>query len=394
MRRHLPRGSALASRGLTWVMNLIQTTNNHFRHPEEHASDDRPGSRANGHQIVCLKRSQMLAVYDVKASNGMEVAEEASLLPQIELPLRATYFPLGFPLDVCSNSPAVIAAAEESWKLFLPKFTDTRMEIRFGVQGDENDDAALPPAPICCMQSNLMLCIADAHNFLVCDFNNSHSFGMITQATASSLQYFRYHFLEAAALSTITSLHAAPVHAACVCPLGIGMLLCGDSGAGKSSLAYAGARAGWSFVCDDSSYLLLGRADSLVIGNSHKIRFRNSGVDLFPELEGKPITPRAVGKPSIEVPTSEMPDLKTCDSATVEYVVFLNRRIQSADGLVPLSRSSVLPWFMQSITAATQSRSAQQAAVDRLLSVPIFELRYHDLDWAIERLEQLATKGR
>ena len=231
----------------------------------------------------------------------METAE-TSLLPQIELPLRATYSPLGFPLDVFSNSPAVLAAAEESWKSFLPKFAHTHMEIRISVQGDENDDATLPPTPVCCMQSNLFLCVADAHNFMVCDFNNNRSFGTITPATAGSLQYFRYHFLEAAALTTITSLHAAPVHAACVCPLGIGVLLCGDSGVGKSSLAYAGARAGWSFVCDDSSYLLLDGVDPVVIGNSHKIRFRSSGVKLFPELDGKPITPRVVGKPSIEVP--------------------------------------------------------------------------------------------
>lgn len=325
-------------------------------------------------------------------ANGLEVAE-TSLLPQTELPLRGTYFPLGFPLDVFSNSPAVIAAAEESWKFFQPRFTQTRMEIRIAVQSDEDDNSTLPPAPVGCLQSNLLLCVADAHNFIVSDFNNGLSFGTITKATANSPLYLRYHFLEAAALATITSLHAAPVHAACVCPQGVGMLLCGVSGVGKSSLAYAGARSGWTFICDDASYLL-GSADRVVIGNAHKIRFRDSGVKLFPELEGKPITPRAIGKPSIEVHTAELPDLKTSDSATIEYVVFLNRRSQSADGLVPLSRSSVISWFMESVIAATQGRLAQEAAVDRLLSVPIFELRYRDLDWAVERLERLAATGR
>jgi hypothetical protein len=29
-----------------------------------------------------------------------------------------------------------------------------------------------------------------------------------------------------------------------------------------------------------------------------------------------------------------------------------------------------------------------------LLSVPIFELRYRNLDWAVERLERLAAIGR
>jgi hypothetical protein len=376
----------LAIREFIQVKNLTQTTNNHFRYSTEQSDKGLTDVRANRHQIVCLKRSPMLT------ANGMEVAE-TSLQPQIELPLRATYFPLGFPLDLFSNSPAVLAAAEESWKFFQPRFTETRMEIRIAVQGDENDNSTLPPAPIGFLQSNLLLCVADAHNFVVCDFNNSRSSGTITKATANSPLYLRYHFLEAAALGTITSLHAAPVHAACVCPGGVGMLLCGVSGVGKSSLAYAGARSGWTFVSDDASYLL-GSEDRVVIGNAHKIRFRDAGVKLFPELEGKPITPRATGKPSIEVPTTELPDLKTSDSATIEYVVFLNRRSQSADGLVPLSRSSVIAWFMESVIAATQSRLAQEAAIDRLLSVPIFELRYRDLDWAVERLEQLAATGR
>jgi hypothetical protein len=366
---------------------LTQTANNRFRYLADQSDKDLTRAHTNKHQIVYLKRSQM------PTADGMEV-EETTLLPQIDLVLRATYFPLGFPLDVFSNSPAVIAAAEESWKFFQPKFTHTPMEISISVQGEESGNNRLPPAPYCCVQSNLMLFIADAHNFVVCDFNNRRSFGRITETTADSPLYLRYHFLEAASLAMITSLHAAPVHAACVCPLGVGMLLCGDSGVGKSSLAYAGVRAGWTYVCDDSSYLLLDNPDRMVIGNTHKIRFRNSGVTLFPELEGRSITPRASGKPSIEVPTAEFPGLKTSDSSNVEYVVFLNRRSQSADSLVPLSPSSVLSWFTQHITGASQCRSSQEAAIDRLLSVPIFELRYRDLDWAVERLERLAATGR
>jgi len=133
--------------------------------------------------------------------------------------------------------------------------------------------------------------------------------------------------------------------------------------------------------------------DRLVIGNGHKIRFRSAGVELFPELDGRPITRRAAGKPSIEVPTTELPGLTTTDSAVAEYVVFLNRRAPGGDALLPLSKSSVLPWFTQFITAATRSRAAQEDTLERLLAVPIFELRYRNLDSAVERLYQLAATG-
>jgi hypothetical protein len=341
-----------------------------------------------------LKKPQTLSADEVKTSSWAGVGEGDSLVQQAELPLRATHYPLGFPLEVFSNSPAVMVAAEESWKNFRQMSTHAPLELHITVQGDDDSDSVLPPAPKCCLQWDILLCVADSHNFIACDLNHGRSFGRITRVTAESPLYLQYHFLEAAALSMVTGLLAAPVHAACVCPLGHGMLLCGDSGAGKSSLAYAGARAGWTFLSDDASYLPLNGRDRQVVGNGHKIRFRSSGVELFPELDGRGITPRAAGKPSIEVPTTELPDITAADSAIVEYVVFLNRRDPGADALVPLSKASVFPWFLQFITAATQSRADQEAALEKLLSVPIFELRYRNLDWAVERLERLAATGR
>ncbi|QNI30745.1 aldolase [Alloacidobacterium dinghuense] len=313
-------------------------------------------------------------------------------MPQVDLPLRARFFPLGFPLELATNSKAVMAAAEESWKHFRSQLVEEVLELHIAVQ-DADGSSTLPPAPVYSQQWNTWLCVADANNFVMCDPNHGRSFGSVAQSTVDSSLYFRYHFLEAAAMWMISA-RTAPVHAACVSIFNSGMLLCGDSGAGKSSLAYAAARAGWTYLTDDASYLLLNGTNHQVVGNSHSIRFRNSGVELFPELEGRRITPRAAGKPAIEVPTTELHNLVTTDSAIVEYIIFLNRRSMNSDSLVPLSKESVLPWFMQFITGANESRVSQEAALKALLSVPIYELRYSTLDWAVQRLDKLATSGR
>lgn len=333
----------------------------------------------------------MLSADELKPGGCMLVASGA-LLPQVDLPLRARFFPLGFSLDLFTNSNAVIAAAERSWESFRAQQGEPALELRIAVLDDDGTHP-LPPAPLYSQQWDTWLCVADANNFVMCDPNSGRSFGSVTQSVVRSSLYFRYHFLEAAAMWMIST-RTAPVHAACVSVRNFGMLLCGDSGAGKSSLAYAAARAGWTYVTDDASYLLLNDFNRRVVGNSHSVRFRDSAVQLFPELEGRHVTPRAAGKPSIEVPTSELPALATADSAIVEYVIFLDRRGVSPDSLVPLSKESVLPWFMQNINGANESRTFQEAALKRLLSVPIFELRYRDLDWAVERLDQLAITGR
>jgi hypothetical protein len=337
---------------------------------------------------------QMLTPDIVRAMEEIVPTEADSVLLNANLSLKALHFPLGFPLEITTNSPAVLAAARQSWGLFQPRFSGPPLILRIGVTRNATDSPNIPTAPVCRIQKNLMTSIADANNFVTCDLNAGFSFGWVTQQTAETPLYLRYHLLEAAALGMISTLRAAPLHAACVVPFGHGMLLCGNSGAGKSSLAFAGARAGWTFVCDDASYLPFDRTDRMVIGNCHQIRLRDSGVQLFPELEGRPITPRATGKPSIEIPTADLPELITAESAIVKSIIFLNRRDAETPGLFPYARESALSWFSQFPLKTTASYGTQVAAIRHLLDVEIFELRYTDLDWAIERLETLALTGR
>jgi len=319
--------------------------------------------------------------------------ESDPVLANAVLPLRALYYPLGFPLEIITNSPTVLEAAQGSWGLFQPKFPTPPFTLRLGVTENTLESPGLPPAPTHRIKKNLLSSIADAHNFVICDLNAGFSFGWITQQTVESELYLRYHFLEAAALSMIGALRAVPLHAACVALLGHGMLLCGDSGAGKSSLAFAGARSGWTFVSDDASYLPFERRDRLVVGNCHQVRLRDSGALLFPELKGRPITPRAAGKPSIEIPTADLPELLTADSATVQSVIFLNRNDANIPELLPFDKETALSWFHQSPLKTKESYSVREAAIRHLLDVEIFELRYTDLNWAVERLQALAATG-
>ncbi|WP_263366664.1 phosphoenolpyruvate carboxykinase (ATP) [Edaphobacter bradus] len=314
------------------------------------------------------------------------------ILAKAGLPLRATFFPLGFPVEVATNSHAVLAAARESWGRFQRRSAHTPLTICLGVASDADASSSLPPAPVCRARGHLMSHIADAYNFIHCDLHTGFSFGWITPQTAESPLYLRYHLLECAALCMIAALRATPLHAACVTVSGHGMLFCGDSGAGKSSLAFAGARSGWTFTSDDSSYLLLD-CDRTIVGNCHQLRLRDSGTQLFPELEGRTVTPRATGKPSIEIPTAELPGFLTSESASIQSIVFLNRSNVRTPELVPYPWEKANAWFQQFPYDTASTRAAQQAALSHLLEVPIFELRYTGLDWAIDRLNTLALTG-
>ena len=312
-----------------------------------------------------------------------------------KLTYEAMYFPVGYPVRVLSNSAEVLAAAAQSWSSFNPVFHREPLEVLLDVKPDSDKNHTLPPAPTHMVKGALLVEVADIDNFFIADLKKGRALGRVTETTIRSSEYFRYFVLEAATLSMIASFRAAAIHAACVRVDGKGILLCGDSGDGKSTLAFAGSKLGWTYVADDSTYLPMDRTDRLVVGNCSKVRFRPSGVELFPELAGRPITPRATGKPSIEVSMSEWPDISISGTAFVDHLVFLNRKHVDKQELVPLRPSTVWPWFRQYFLMSTHEACiAQEAALSRLLSAGIYEIRYNDLGWAIDRINQLAMRGK
>jgi HPr Serine kinase C-terminal domain len=314
------------------------------------------------------------------------------VLSQFRLPLRGTYYPLGFALEIATNSGEVLAAAEESWGSFQGKFSELPLRLEIGVMADGSKDC--PPPPGCRSRGNLLTIIADAGNFSVCDLSRGFAFAWLTQSTVADRAYLRYYFLEAMGSTLLEALYLTPLHAACVQIGGRGVLLCGESGAGKSSLAFACARNGWKFLSDDSSAIVRKRPGRVVVGNPCQMRFRESAVELFPELKEQRVTPRATGKMAIELATAALPEIAKQAECQVDYIVFLNRREPAPPGLLSLPKETAWQYFEQYMCfGGAAVHQAQSASIHDLLTAKLFEMRYSDLDWAVERLETLVREG-
>jgi HPr serine kinase-like protein len=336
----------------------------------------------------------MLNTGDVEIGGLIDSASDP-LLCKAELQFERTYFPLGFPVKIATNSEAVLEAADESWKHFKPSFQRTALHLKVAISG-EDKNAILKP-PVYRSQDNLLSIIADADNFAVCDLNTGFAFSWLTPSVVQDRAYIRYFFLEAAVMCLLSSSYLTSVHAACVELQGCGILLCGDSGAGKSSLAFACASSGWSYISDDASYIVQGSRNRIVLGNSHQIRFRPSASYLFPELQDLGITPRATGKPSIEVSTRLLnPDIITVTETQVRFIVFLNREKSCVPDLVPFPKEVAQIRLQPSLFGTKEIQDKQADALQALLSseVGVYELFYSDLNWAVSRLETLAKEKR
>jgi hypothetical protein len=311
-----------------------------------------------------------------------------ALLCNMELPHRGIFYPLGYPVEIITNDKAVVQAADESFGHGrLSRLSET-LQVRVGVSSAGGSEC--PPEPIRREYNYLYSLVADVNNQAMLDLRSCINFTWVTRAAVNHRIYFRYNFLEKAVYLLLGASVVTDLHAACVSMNGKGILLIGDSGAGKSTLAYACARAGWTYTSDDTSYLINDSIVPRVIGHAHRARFRPSAKALFPELEPFGLTPRLEGKPSIEVPISELPVPKTATEAIVTSIVYLNRYPSAAGKLILLPNGTATQRACGELYSAGEIRAKHENILQALSDIPTYELQYRDLDQGIHALNLLS----
>src|SRR5262249_32760300 len=153
--------------------------------------------------------------------------------------------------------------------------------------------------------------------------------------------------------------------------------------------SYACARAGWTFVSDDCTWLMPDSAERIAIGR-RRGRFRLDAPKLFPELEGYAIRARPNGKISIEVPLEELPQLRTAQLTHVGGVVFLERQ-PGKPGLVLLTASGMIERMLADLPQyGGDVDILHERTVRGLAGAPAWVMRYETLEQAIKMLETVA----
>ena len=323
--------------------------------------------------------------------SSIEKAIHDPVLAEFELPLRRTFFFFGYPVEIETNSADVIAAADEGWGAFEQAFDDEPVRFCLGVR--ESGAEGMPAESVIRAREHVAVIVADAENFALLDFERGYGFGWVTQSTAADHPLLRYRFLISGPGMLVEQRAFAPLHGALVVRNGIGVMLAGDSFAGKSTLAYACARAGWTYVSDDGAFLVRAREDRLAVGDPHTIRFRPDAPQLFPELADRLPTVRPNGKIAIEVLTREL-GLKTAASCQVEHVVYLNREHPGPAHIRRVAKERIFEqWAQYSSYGTEEVRAAQRRGHRRMLDAELWEMQYTGLDDAVARLERLVDAG-
>jgi hypothetical protein len=304
---------------------------------------------------------------------------------KVALSLTREYFPLGFRLELATNSPDVLAAADEAWsgQQLLYSSAPVVMHVIVAPEGELSSDCGHH------LHGRYYSVISDPHNFAQVDLDAQFAYIHVSRKTAADHTWLRWFFIEPLAYVILSQRYIAMLHAGCVARNGSGVLLCGSSTAGKSTLAYACARAGWTFVADDCTCLLPDSPERVAIGRSRQARFRLDAPELFPELAVHTARSRPTGKIGIEVPMWELPRIRSTDRVPIGAVVFLERR-PGPPVAEPVPGPETVERVLDDMPSYGPAVDAMhEATVQRLAEVPAWRLRYHSIGDGVELLSKL-----
>jgi len=306
------------------------------------------------------------------------------------LPFRRRWYPMGYPIDVVTNSAEVLAGAASIWQAYPSLSEEAPVELKIEVS--ESGAAPVPAAP--CHLEHLVTIVQGPDNFAIADMVSGVGLMRISREVAKNSGWFLYHFLEPIAYVLLGARHFAMVHASCIALQGAAVLLCGPAGAGKTCLAYASAKRGWSFISGDATQLPRGERDLTVVGRPFSIRFRYSAKVLFPELSAFRASLRPNGKCDLELDPRQL-GLSLCLRARAGLVVFLNRVPGiSRPEIQPASRRYAQDTLRESIRVGdARTRAEQAATLDRLIDKPCVLLTYSDPAEAEKLLRSMVTKA-
>ena len=299
------------------------------------------------------------------------------------------YYPLGFPLRLWSNSHQVMDAAAASWSDFPAAFSTRPLEIQAVVESSL--ETASPTPPDYQGREHLFL-IMGGQDSAACDHSQGFAVCRLRDSTVRHQAFTSYYYLEAIALHLLTQRYLTPVHAACVTRHGAGVLLCGDSGAGKTSLAYACAKRQWCYVSDNESWLLREHAGRVALGNPRRIRFRESAPELFPELRTQQPFLFANGKMSLTLEMSGRPEFSTAFQADISHLVFLDRNGHT--GIDKVTKEEAFQRLLSGVPAySSPVRREHEASLRRLVEAETVCLSYQSLDAGVDLLDQLVARS-
>ncbi len=264
----------------------------------------------------------------------LDPAERSVKLVHDSLPLEAQFYVAGSVWDVRSNSEEVLRAFGETFDRAESGRQKAGLNLRFCVDFGVKD-AHRWTQPHFRALDHLYYATYGPYDSMLVDQSGRHVIGSFSPAVAGDRRYWKQTILPILLGIVGASIGVTPVHCACVVKGGSGLLLAGESGAGKSTSALALSLNGFSYLSDDCTYLSRSGNQIRAWGLPTPVKLLPDAARHFPELHSlKPVS-TLNGELAFTVDPTEMFNVERCLSCEPRWLVFLERRDET-EGSTPV----------------------------------------------------------
>jgi hypothetical protein len=251
------------------------------------------------------------------------------------LPLRARFLVAGSIWDLRSNSEDILQAMQETFDQVGGE-QPTDLHLRFRV------DFAIHNAPRWSKPNfraldHLYYATYGPCDSMLVDQMGRRVIGSFSPAEARDLRHWKQIVLPVLLGIASASIGVTPVHCACVVKGGSGLLLGGESGAGKSTMALSLSRNGFSYLSDDCTYLSRTGTNVRAWGLPTPVKLLPDAVSYFPELVSLAPVLSLNGEWALNVDPTEISNVERCLSSAPRWLIFLERKVDSPPVVKPLS---------------------------------------------------------
>lgn len=301
---------------------------------------------------------------------------QKSFIESSSQPLAEAWFqPMGFHLHVVANNPAILEAAEASFRGFGPPQPASSPDFTFRLFEHELDEGQLNP-PVFRMEGPLLYQTSGRDSTLVADLVDGFAYGYFSATTLSNLPFFRWHFLDLAFFMMLEAKGLMGVHGSALVKNGKAILLRAQSGGGKTTLAYAGARSRFQALAEDVVWL--DHRCNCWWGVPWFFHLLPDAKNLFPELAPYQPIIQTNGELKLEVNLEKIRPGSTVVSAQPGAVVLVERLAGGQSRLESLDSTTAQTLWQSGRTGLEMKLSHHPAYIEALLKNQSYRLYFGD----------------
>jgi hypothetical protein len=309
--------------------------------------------------------------------------------------LRAEYDALGIVVRIESNREEVLAAADLSFgprRMAPSSAGETEFLVRLLAHQVHEEPGWQPRQPLIREQEHQLFISASRATVVAGDLSRHRCFGFLSPEAVSQPEFLRSGIVQTPVYRYITRTTMAGVHSATLARNGRTVMLRGKAGAGKSTLAYAAIRAGFSLIAEDVAYVRRGASGFELLGLPWLMYLVPDAARFFPEIAELPQVYRLNGEAKSMLDMRRYYPNQSLGCGPLGPIVFVERAQDATAALIPVEPADAVQ--LLDATAVSAERNDQHIEVvwSAFLEQPIYRLQVGtDFDQAVEVLDQIVS---